>query len=441
LLFSNFAGDRMNKLYFVLLFGLVNVLFCKVYTLDELIRNGLDKNEQIEAKSYEIKASKKKEYQAFSSFFPSVNSRMRYTYLNEIPSLVLPEEFAPFFGGSSKFSMGRHDNYELDISLTQPVFTGFSLTNMLSLSGLNVFSKINELNKTKAQLILDIQKGYFNLLRVLSGYEATLSTKESFSSQVKDLESMFNEGLVAKNDLLKAQIALSEIELAELSLTNAIVLSKQNLSVLTDIPSDEIDIDTSTSFDKLDFSLDEMDSIALSNNYDLKSLDYGLKASEKYTNLSYAKLYPTIALAANWIYSNPNDEYENAWKDSWNMSLVADLNVFSFGKDIAAIKEAKYSEYSIALQKNYAEKMVLQGLNALFLSLKEAKDKFEITNRTVEQAKENFRITKEKFINGSATNTEVLDAASTLYRSKSTSIDALCEYNIKISEIKFLLCI
>ncbi|MFP4459596.1 MAG: TolC family protein [Candidatus Zixiibacteriota bacterium] len=407
----------------------------ELLSLDDLIDAAFSDNPQIHSKEYELKASQTARFSVYSSILPKADLGMRYTYLGEVPYLAFPDELSSMMPEMGKIEMGKHDNYDLTLSLQQPIFTGLSLYRGIKLSNIDVELKDIEYDRAKSNIALDVKKGYYNLIRSISSLATAQKAFDGLTAHYKDIKNLYDNGLLVKNDLLQVEVALSEMELNLIRIEHAIDLTRQNLSTLTGIDAEKINIDTLLSYNKSRFSPQEAESLAILHNFDMMRMDAGQRAARQNVGLNIAKLMPTLAVAGNYHYKNPTQDLEEAWEDSWDVSIVANLNVFSWGHDIAKIQEARYKKKAYEKTMENAENMISQGVNAIMIGLQEAEFSIEISEAEIVQAEENLRITLDRFKVGDATNTEVLDAEASLYRARNNRINAICDHNIKKAEL------
>jgi outer membrane protein TolC len=68
--------------------------------------------------------------------------------------------------------------------------------------------------------------------------------------------------------------------------------------------------------------------------------------------------------------------------------------------------------------------------------LKEAEKRIEVTRKIISQAKENFRIVQERYREGRATNTEVLDAQTLLSEARTRYFQSLYNYDLARAKLK-----
>ena len=71
-----------------------------------------------------------------------------------------------------------------------------------------------------------------------------------------------------------------------------------------------------------------------------------------------------------------------------------------------------------------------------YFNVQTVKDKVEVAHEGMEQAQESNRMTSEKFKNGIASNTDMLDAEMALLQAKLTHTQAVVEFTLAIARLK-----
>jgi outer membrane protein TolC len=78
--------------------------------------------------------------------------------------------------------------------------------------------------------------------------------------------------------------------------------------------------------------------------------------------------------------------------------------------------------------------IILEVTQSCF-ELEEARKRVLATQESVQQAEENYRVTDEKFKQGMATNTDLLDANTMLTQAKINHITALADYKVALAKL------
>jgi len=412
----------------------------KVLTLEECIRLAATQNPQVLAAQEEYKAAKAKRYQAATALLPSAKLQGTYTRLDEAPYTVMNPENMPFLPPGTppmKIEMGKDEMDKIELQIVEPVsaqiWTGLSLANT------GVRQKELSLKKARTEAVLNALKAYYQFLQAKGFLKIAQVSKQQIDAHIKDLENMYAQGVVHKKDLLKAQVRQSEGELMLLQAQNAVELARKSLCMAIGLPQEtQITIAESLSFEEYALPLDSVLALTKRNSLDAKLIDIGVEAARKQATLAWEGLLPSFSAIFNYDYQKPNRELENEWYDSWTAVGVIQWNVFDWGANIAKIKEAAHTKK----QMEYVRKSALEGIElqarASYLSLMEKKEKLEVARKEVETAQENFKVTKDMFHGGAATNSELLDAQSDLTRAKINLNNYLADYNIAKAQLDYL---
>ncbi|NOY76340.1 MAG: TolC family protein [Calditrichaeota bacterium] len=406
------------------------------------------KNSQLKIARAKLDQAEAKLGQARTGFFPKLTGQSNYTRLDYAPFIPLKSFGSIFpgggmFGGATsgstpkKITIGRAENYGISISLQQPIFTGFKITNGYSIAKHNKKAAEQNYKKAKEDLIFSVEQAYWNLVKAHKFDEIARESIKQMQAHMQDLQNMYNVGMLTRNEILKAQVRLSNVRLMEIKAKNAVELAQTALCNILGLPLDtEVLLDEPLEFIPLPIqNIKQALQLARANRPDLKMIQENVIIGKKMVDMSKGSYLPTIAFVANYGYKYPDREYNPDFYATWTVSVVAQMNLFDWGETY--YKQAE-SEYQLAQIRN-TQKMIQDGVTLevtqSFLQANEAKEKIQVSQKTVEQAKENFRVTENKFKEGMATNTDFLDANGLLTQAKNDYISALADYRISVAKL------
>ena len=93
-----------------------------------------------------------------------------------------------------------------------------------------------------------------------------------------------------------------------------------------------------------------------------------------------------------------------------NIGLGVSYNIGSLWKGRASIKQAEAQSAQLAAQELGLDEKVRLQVNKAYLDCLSSKKKIDVYERSVDQANENYRITRNKYDNSLASTTDLLDA-------------------------------
>jgi len=155
-------------------------------------------------------------------------------------------------------------------------------------------------------------------------------------------------------------------------------------------------------------SLDEWEQLAIANRPDYLALLQRQEASKSVVKAANGDYFPSVALTGGYVAAHIPSFLTIT--NAVNVGVGVSYNIASLYKNGAKVKQAKAQQeqlYWSSLQMNDGIRMQIHQAYQNYL---ENLKKIDVYQKAVEQAKENYRITKNKYDNALATTTDLLDA-------------------------------
>ena len=405
-------------------------------TLDESVKIGLENSHMLHSSKMQVNYANARLSEINTNRLPSLKFSAAYTRLSAITPFILNTPFGDF-----NISPSILDNYNMKVTLQQPIFTGFKLSSSSNIAEYNFKATEEQYNKDEQELIYNIKNAYWNLFKAKKVKEVTDQNVEQIKAHLTNVQNFYEQGLSTRNDLLKVQVQLSESELRQIDAKNAVKLAKINLYNIIGIPlnansqiPDSIDIKTKDVND-----LDDYIEKAMTNRPELKAMQYNIKAGEAGVTLAESNWYPQIYLAGNYYYSKPNQRIfpaENKFKDTWDVGVSVSVDLWNWGATVDKTDQAEAQlEQAKDSYKIIKDNVVLE-VNSNYLNLVQSKDKIAVADESVRQAQENYRVTDETFKKGLALNSDLLDSEVALLQSNTNYIQALVDYELAKAKLE-----
>lgn len=420
--------------------------------LDQAIQMALEKNHELEIAKYKVDEAMSGVKSARTRFLPVISAQASYTRLDEAPYIDASgfgALFAPLRvpfqdlvdkgyldpatlsglsgdGGPSKIYVGEVDNYDINLSLRQPIFTGFTLINNLKISNYQRSSARLLRQRTEETVRQQVTQNYWDLH---SAREFVFVTEEAIGqleSHVTDLENLFKAGVVIENDLLRAKLALSNVRLQDVKVKNGVRLANAALCNLLAIDQNtEIVLTENATIDEVILpSLDTLLQAAKTRRPDYQALDYNVKILDKVKAIKKAAYLPQVALVGNYDWKRPNREIQPDFYSTWNVNLVASLDVFSWGQRHHEIQRVEAQRKQLLETESQLADYIMLEVRQAYLSVQEARQEVDIATLAAKQAEENYRVTSTNYQAGVGTNSDLLDAQTALTLAKITALQA-----------------
>jgi outer membrane protein len=411
-----------------------------VFTLKESVALALEKSPQLDSAGKSIEASALQEKTAFAKLFPTLSTTYSYTRLDEAPSSSTSRSIITI--GSNNYVMtipgrqvGSEDNWQLKLTLSQPIFTGFALSSAYELARLGVdIAKVSE-TQVKLDLILRVKKAYFSILQAEKVAEVADQAVERWEAHLNVAQNFYEVGMSPKSLVLQAEVALAEAVQGSIRAENAILLTKAAFnSLLRRSLEAPLEVEDILKYKPFPLDYETCLKQALETRPEIHAVRDQIKINQERVTLAKSEFYPTVMLQANHTWKGDTwavvgSPYMSDYK-SWDVTAVMSWKLWDWGQTSNNIKA---SQTDVAKANNSLTQVIdgiMLEVKSNYLSLKEAEKAITVASKTIEQAEENYRMSQERFREQVATSTEVLDALTQLTSTRSTYYNALANYNI-----------
>jgi outer membrane protein len=285
----------------------------------------------------------------------------------------------------------------------------------------------------REEVIQNTIEAYINLYKAKSSVNLVKEDLAESQQRVKDFSNLEKNGLLARNDLLKAELQSSNIELSLLDAENNWQLANVSMDLLLGLPEKtELVPDSSLiNQDVVVKSLDEYVQTAYTQRKDMAALDLRKKAAETGVKSTKAEYYPNLSLTGGYIAADIPKVLTVT--NAVNIGAGISYNIGSLWKTKAKVQQAEARAKQITISESLLNDNVRLQVSQTYLNWLSSQKKIEVYAKAVEQATENYRIVKNKYNNSLATTTDLLDADVAQLQAKMNFVfakaDAVVVYN------------
>lgn len=440
-------------------------------SLDDAVRLGMEHSKLVHSSQMKVQAAEAKVQESASSMLPTLSVSGGYTRLSPVtqPQIsffdvtkVSPDVFqdptvVKVFtaigqamgsgtssggesGGSSSLFPIILDNMLVKATIAYPVYTGGRLEASKNAAEFNAQAAQQDLVKDKIEMAYNIQNTYWTLFKLQQLRKVTEETVQQAEAHLKDVQNMFKNGMMTSNDVLKLQVQLSNAKLAHLDANNNTRLMMVNLNNMLGLPlTTELELTSSVDF-KPGTQMDWEAAVqkALSNRPDLTATELRTKAAQEIVRAADGGYLPQVSVGANYTMANPNQRIlpmVAEFRGTWDIGVQFSWTLWNWG---ATGHQKAQAEAQVA-QAQDALEMLKDGIKVEitqnYLSLVQSKEKVAVSQQSLEQANENYRITNEKFKKGMALTSDLTDAETAQTLAKINQISAIVDFEVAQSRL------
>lgn len=311
-------------------------------------------------------------------------------------------------------------------NVSMPIFSGFKLKNSIAASQNLYQAQSFAASHTKEELALEVVELFATLYKSNEMVKLLNENIKSAQQRTKDFSAMVDNGLLARNDLLKTQLQESNLELSLATAIKNVNVVNYQLATLLRLPENTIiDIDIETV--KSDMAKNQLLTTSALRN-DLEALSFQQKATEAGIKIAKADYYPSLSLTGGYIALDLKNVISVSNAMNFGVGFNYDLSsIFKNGKEVKLAKsKADQSKQMIAILSDKIKEETQQAQENYTLSLKQNK----VYALAEEQSTENYRIIKDKYDNSLANTNDLLEADVQQLQSKINL--ALCQADIAL---------
>ena len=296
------------------------------------------------------------------------------------------------------------------INLSLPIYAGGRIRYGIESSKFLEHAAKLDAESDKEEVIQTTIESYANLFKAKTAVRLMEENLAQSRERARQFTSLEKNGLLPRNDLLKAELQSSNMELGLLDAQNNWQLANVNMDLQLGLPTTtELVLDT-TGIEKKEDSrvLDDYLQLAVNGRKDRLALQDKKSAAESSVKQVNAEKYPSVQLTGGYIAADIPKVLSIT--NAVNAGVGVSYNISSLWKTKAKRQQAESRVKQWVITESMMDDSIRMQVNRSYFVLISSRKKIEVYAKAVEQAKENLRIVKNKFDNSLATTTELLDA-------------------------------
>lgn len=400
---------KKNKLGLFLLLGaaLLSAQEKRMLTLDEAVALGIQNSKNLQIDQQKILDALANVVDAKNGMLPTLKvsgSALALANAN-VDLKMLPSGQG---GGAPK----AHSAFFGNVSASLPLFAGGRVQyGIQSAKFLVEAAKLSTQNDQMA-MAYTVSQAYNNLFKAHQAIKVLEENLMASKKRDESFQKLENNGIVAKNDRLKANLQTSDVELQLLDAQNSASIANINMDLMLGLPETTM-IETDPNYitalaDPDSKTITYYMEQATSNRRDLQAFDYQTKAAALGTKAAKSEHWPSIALTGGYIAADvPNILTVT---NAANIGIGVQYNVDNLWKKNSSLLKAQSKERQIELGQELLYDQIKLEVNRDFQNSQFAQKRIGVYEKAAAQANENYRVVNNKYNNGLATITELLDA-------------------------------
>ena len=383
----------------------------KQLSLDEAVKLTVQNSGRLRIANAKIDEATANVHEARNNQLPDLKASGSYLRLNS-PDVNLKVKL----GSGSSTGEPTGNPVKVDqaayalVNASLPLFSGFRIKYGIESARYLAQAAKLDAEKDKEEVVQNAIDAYSNLYKAKKTVDLVKENLGREQKRVTDFGNLEKNGLMARNDLLKAQLQQSNIELSLLEAENNFKIASINMDLLMGLPEETTLMPDSTGLDGMPDAGTVMnwEQTALQNRKDRAALSVRMQAANTAIKASKGEYYPGLALSGGYIAADvPN---VLTLTNALNVGIGLQYNLGALWKTGAKVDAAKARYHQIEANESMLADQVRIEVAHAYQNYILSQKKITVYSKSIEQANENYRITKNKYDNNLVTTTDLLDA-------------------------------
>ena len=289
---------------------------------------------------------------------------------------------------------------------------------------------------TRSMVTFQVKKGYYGLLLAERRVTVIDSALDAARANRDQAQALYEEGIINRADQLAAEVRVSELESGRTEAVAARRNAADRLRFLIGIEED-VEITPTDSLALEQASLDPISVRAVNKQRsDMQALRFQADAAREKVRSRWLAFVPTLNAqgTTGWYDDSPF----GTRGQSWTAGVSLSWSVFEGYQQIGQAQqaEAELQRAEIALQQQSLQNEV--EIKSTRRDIEAARERIDQARRAVEQAEESLRIRSDRYGEGMARTTDLLQAEATLAERRLAYLKALYDHNVAVYRLEML---
>ncbi len=327
-------------------------------------------------------------------------------------------------------------SWNVSFQVSQLIYSGGQVSAALRAARIVEDSSFYQLRDTVDLIISNVRKQFYLVLlnRALIGVQEESITL--LASELRDQRNRFEAGTVPRFNVLRAEVELANAQpnlirarnsfrTSQLELARLVGVSWPTTNDLTPFP-----IKGLLTYERRQINLLDAVETAKERRAFLKIQRQSILSEVEQIKIALAGYQPTVRGSAGWQFRNDasTDDLSEV-VNGWFFGFSGSWAIFDGLATTGRVQQARARLESATVTYEDSVRQVELEVQTAYSSLLQGEELIDSQQKTVEQAQEALRLSRERLSAGAGTQLEVLDARVSLTLAQTTALQALADYN------------
>lgn len=406
-------------------------------SLQQAIELGLKNNKNIQISHLKQQMSETKEKDLKMEKLPDIEFHTSYTQVSN-----LFQHQNGVFGKATKYDV-INGAYDFTLSASIPVYMGGKIKNTEKKAAINTEISSLKTHLDERQLKMEIITAFLQIHHLKEQQNLINEKMKEDSVNIKQVKSLKANGVVTMNEVLRTSLQLSNHKMSWTELDNDIQIAEHKLKTILSLPENqEMHVNTEDLIsEKAEIPyVDELTETALTKNESVEMTHKNLSLKQLDQKITKANYLPKITAGGEYFLKYPNMMFFPPEPYAYRLGMIGvnlTYPIENLYKNKYKMQEAKENINLAKLQIEENDENIRHNVYEAYKKFEETDQKVKIAEEAIDQAKENYRIVRTKYINKLSLITELIDADNANLEAQSNLISIKINRQLKYYQLQY----
>lgn len=416
-----------------LVIGLFPALFfsqeIKQLTATDVAELAVKNHQQLKVSAQNIDIAKQNTNVVRLQRLPAITASVSQFYLGD--AVAIDKDFS----NSARIPM-PHYGSSYGVQASQLIFKGGLVNKSIELSELREQLSELDLEKNKQDVKFLVISNYLDIYKILNQQEVFQNNKKLAQERLKNIQKFYQQGMITRNEVIRAELAIKNLDQGILTLVNNKKILNYNLSIALGLSTDtEIIPVESLESKESGIGPDYYISLAHESNPLMKSAKTNIDVADKNIEIIKTDKMPTIGGFGGYTVQRPvttRNPVLDMYSGGWQTGISLSYNIDNLYKTKERVKAGELQKNQAGEVMTLTQQNIDMAVNAAYVKYQESIQQADILNDAKQLAEENYKITEAKYLNQLAVQAEMIDAQNQKLQSEldyaNAEINVLYQY-------------
>lgn len=430
-----------------------------VITLEDALKIALSENASVRVADKEIERAGYAKKGTYASLFPQIDLTASFMRTIKKQVMYMDMDMSKIMGGGSSsgssstekpsfptgggIEVGRWNTYNAGVSASMPLVNA-QLWKSLKISGKSVELAVEKARSSRLEMVTQVKQSYY---AALLAKEALNVYKDVYANAVenfKQTEMRYNAQKASELEYTRAKSTVASAIPNVYNAESSVVLSLWQLKAVMGVELDQ-NIDVAGSLE------DYTGEMALGSGTDIMNLDHNstmrqlaIQADQlaETVKLQQYAYIPSLALTFSYSLNAMTNDFKFSdyrWTPYSYVGLSLNIPIFSGGKRLNDVRQAKVQASELAIQVNDTERQLKIAIRQYLNTMETQMKSCAAAKEAVETAQKAYDIATKSYNVGRSTITELNDAQLALTQAKLGESQSIYSYMVAKSSLEQVL--